>query len=333
MSGSWNVLKQIAREINVTKDMSESETAWQRRVIYSICGRMMLASLWDYSDADTVSVRHMKQRGLEMLESYQLLYPSIVSESNYGIHNQDLVERMYDRFLQIGQMYHKRNYVRAASARSRYISGVSLLSGMYATDSYYLSGVGPYRMGCDDNAMQGFPFTHPLIEDLLEGYIKNAMWVALNGAIEDYEFLRTVPPFTRGYWRADPDVEAAITLLRYKNNDGPKQYYLCKRQADVLMVSALPRWINQDRNHVLLSIALLKEYEALPPVIITKRDTIAVVELPYRLPPEEEAVLNTYSWPYAYDGEDRAFKRFIAMPLYGAIKEMMQTVGFNVEER
>lgn len=334
MSASLDELKQIASDINVIRDGSESEIAWLRRVIYSICGRMMLASLWDdRSDTGLVSIRHVKQRGMDILNAYQLAYPEIISENNFGVCNNDIVERIYNLFLETGQVYHKRNYVRPSTYKSLSAFGISFLSGMYATDDYYLSGVGPYSYNTIDYANERLSFSHPSMKKMLSGFVKKASWYRFADDTENYEFLRTIPPFTRGYWRGDIDRTDDVTLLRYKSNGGLKQYYLCKYHNSELMISDLPMWLNAGRNHVLLSIALLKEYGVLPSACMTRKNTLTLVEVPYRMPPEEENLLNAYSWPVVFDGEDRSFKRVIAEPLHDAIKELLINVGFDVEER
>lgn len=49
------ILKQAADDYRIIKGKSENETDWKSRMIYSILGRMALASLFDMEDEDKSS--------------------------------------------------------------------------------------------------------------------------------------------------------------------------------------------------------------------------------------------------------------------------------------
>ena len=142
-----------------------------------------------------------------------------------------------------------------------------------------------------------------------------------------------MPSFEQGYWIKKIDRQHGITLLRYDGEGWePKQYFLSKIENGNIMISDLPRWISNNRMHVYLSLEIVKKYGSVPPVIMKKGTTIALIKIPYRLPPEEEAFVNMHSWPMQYDGEDRAFNRIISLELYDMMKSLFIGMGFEIQE-
>ena len=56
-----NLLAKVADEYSINKGFLEDEKQWKVRLIYTIIGRMALASTWDISE-ENVSIVHMKKR-------------------------------------------------------------------------------------------------------------------------------------------------------------------------------------------------------------------------------------------------------------------------------
>ena len=46
------LLEKIALDLSIKKEDSELDENWRRRVLYSVTGLQMLASLYDYEDAN-----------------------------------------------------------------------------------------------------------------------------------------------------------------------------------------------------------------------------------------------------------------------------------------
>ena len=86
MSRNGDLLVQVAQQHHILKGDREADGEWKARLIYSICGMMAYASLWDDS-ADstsdevghTVSVVHLKRRVSSVLAAYQALYPELAA--------------------------------------------------------------------------------------------------------------------------------------------------------------------------------------------------------------------------------------------------------------
>lgn len=327
-------LRKIAHEINVIQDPMEDEIEWKQRLFYSICGRMGLASLWDCPEDEDISVQHFKSRCMELLEAFENLCPEIVSQANYGDHDFDLIEGIYNLYYLGGQFYHKRNRLSPSKPAYLSIGDVSMIKGLYATDICFMSGLGPYLLVEEKGfSNESFHFNHPKAELMLDTMVNNAQWREVPNDIDNYSFLRTRPPYGHGYWVKNRDRNQGLSLIRYDGDvNSPKQYFLVKIENDKVRISDLPEWISKNRMHVYLSLAMLRHFESLPPITIRKYKTIAMLEISYRLPPEEETLVKMYSWPQQYDGEDRPFKRIISIELLEAMKSLFAQMGFEIQE-
>lgn len=348
MESTFLELKDISRDINVLQDPDEDDVKWMRRVVYSVCGRLTLAALWDCPEGETVSVQYIKQRCAQAMKAYSLLYPEIVSASDFGEHANDLVECIYGNYLEGGQFYHKRNRVSPPKYTCHTINGISFIKGLYATEDCYISGIGPYIVQNNDIVAKVaskddvFQFNHPN-GLLLDGLLKNAQWHEITGEITgttvrktntltDYVFLKTTPPF-RPYWIKRPDRTSGISMMCHEGDGlGRKQYFLIDIRDDKILVSDLPEWINNNRCHVYLTTELLRRYGTLPPIRMEKLGTLTKVDIQYRLPPDEECFVRMYSWPYRFDGSDTAFHRVIASELHNGMQKILTSTGFEVVE-
>ena len=51
------LLSSVAHKYHICKGARETENEWKTRLVYSICGMMAYASLWDDSEEDPISIR------------------------------------------------------------------------------------------------------------------------------------------------------------------------------------------------------------------------------------------------------------------------------------
>ena len=71
------LLTSVARKYNIYKGTQETDNDWKTRLVYSICGMMAYASLWDKSTEDTITIVHLKRKVRSTLLSYKSIYPEL----------------------------------------------------------------------------------------------------------------------------------------------------------------------------------------------------------------------------------------------------------------
>ena len=71
-----DLIASIGRQLNIPKS---TDNEWICQIIYSVAGKMALASLWDrYEDKScSVSIQHFKNRAAQIFDAYEGIYPEI----------------------------------------------------------------------------------------------------------------------------------------------------------------------------------------------------------------------------------------------------------------
>ena len=77
------LLSSVANKYQIHKGKQETENDWKTRLVYSICGMMAYASLWDDSEEEPVSIVHLKRKVRSMLSSYKSMYPELSNSLPY----------------------------------------------------------------------------------------------------------------------------------------------------------------------------------------------------------------------------------------------------------
>lgn len=104
-----SLIVKIADEYNIEKGKLEPINNWKMRVIYSLLGRMAIAALFDDIEGDMTSITHMKNRIVDVLESYRKIYPEINGFLPEKLGN--LADEIYDIYLHTGVFYHIPNRI------------------------------------------------------------------------------------------------------------------------------------------------------------------------------------------------------------------------------
>ena len=55
------LLSKVSRQYHISRGTQETENEWKTRIVYSICGMMAYACLWDDTE-EPISIVHLKRR-------------------------------------------------------------------------------------------------------------------------------------------------------------------------------------------------------------------------------------------------------------------------------
>lgn len=103
------LLLTVSHKYCIHKGTQETEDDWKTRLVYSICGMMAYASLWDDSEEEPISIVHLKRKVSSMLASYKSMYPEL-SGSLPNV-SEKLEDEIADLFLSAGVVYHRPNRI------------------------------------------------------------------------------------------------------------------------------------------------------------------------------------------------------------------------------
>lgn len=324
------LLVEAARKYNIYKGERESETDWKVRLIYSICGMMAYASLWDNIDDEPVSIVHVKKRIRRILASYKTMYPEL--DACFTNDSAELEDEITGIFLNAGVVYHN-PYRIAPSMKREASAGKVLFQRGIALDSIsYVSGIGFYSEQTEesgsDEVKAMFGLQGETLQTLWNNTLSAASWEKDAAFEGNTEYLRLEPPFTYGYWVNNPETDGRVSILR----SGPKGlqvYYLYRASGSAMEVSPLPQWQTVSFNYSSLANACLAAYGKLPPIEYAADGDLIHVRMPYLLPPRELNFLKLYSWPEICIPLPCDFKRKLSVEVFDAIKNVLTDEGYE----
>lgn len=328
------LLLSVSQKHAIFKGKTESEIEWKVRIIYSICGMMAYASLWDDSSEELVSINHIKHRITTILSSYKQLYPEV----NYcfPIIPGKLENEIAEIFLKNGILYHRPNRVCPAKKCTSLVGNVCFQRGISIDGITNVSGTGFYSL--DDNHVKSisaekmFAFDEISLDEQWKQTISQAKWNSAHDFDYNTEYLKMEPPFTRGYWTNNPYRNGNISILR-TGVTGSKIYYLYRYIDDNLEISALPAWQVDEHRYRSLANACLYSKRTLPCIDYTHDGTLVHLRLNYLLPPRELNFIKLYSWPENCASFPSDFKRKLSTDIFDAIKIILSKKGYTFIQR
>lgn len=331
MNNGNDLLLEIAQRYNICKGDQEPEEEWKARVVYSICGMMAYASLWDLEE--TVSLVHLKGRIRNILSGYQSIYPELVS--CFPLNSKELEDEISELFSKTGIVYHRPIRVSPSMRHEEHCKGIVFQRGIAIDHISCVSGIGFYAKGNGETDLKGVKTMFGLEQDPLSEVwrktLSNAVWVRSEVLESRVEYLRLKPPYSNGYWESKPDTTGSVSMLR-TGEKGSYLYYLYRFIDKTLEISPLPGWKVEDYQYRSLSCACLSIYGTLPPIDYVTDGKLVHLRLNYLLPPPEMWFLKLYSWPEACRVLPCDFRRKLSSEVFEVIKEILSSEGYVLKE-
>ena len=137
-----NLLTRASIEYQIIRGKSEDVNQWKIRIIYSVLGKMALASLHDVQEGEESSLIHMKRRIEQLAAHYKEMYPElgILMPIDY----EELSDEIYKIYLNTGVIYHKPNRVVMAAQTDTYLNRIRFTRGYEIDAKQMMSGLGTY---------------------------------------------------------------------------------------------------------------------------------------------------------------------------------------------
>ena len=323
------LLSKVSRQYHIFRGNQETADEWKTRLVYSMCGMMAYASLWDDTE-EPISIVHLKRRIRSMLSSYKSLYSELSGTLPYT--SEKLEEEITNQFLSAGVVYHRPNRIVAAKKSEENFGGVLFQRGIALDNISCVSGIGFYSKqegGTNPyNVKTMFGLEQENLQTLWETTLAAASWES-NPAFEfGTEYLRLKPPFSRGYWVNEPDKTDIISILR-TGMKGSQMYYLYRYVDGALEVSPLPQWQVENYNYRTFACACLSNYGTLPPIEYVEDGALVHIRMNYLLPPRELEFLKYYSWPEICTSLPCDFRRKLSVEVFEAIKNILSNEGYE----
>ena len=343
------LLRKAANLYGVKKGVKETEKEWMARIVYTITGRMGMASLWDQIEEGSTSIVHVKERMKTIFEAYQEMYSQVRELRGNA---QTVADEIYDLYLRNGLLYHQPNRVVMAAMAEGKAGSITLTRGYPLDPAPYLSGVGTYLLGerSDRRAEDLFPVGWEPLQEVWGRLIEDVTWSPMYTEMS-VEYLRMKPPFSSRYWENHPDETGRVSLLRI-GFKGARSYYLYRMKgedsegnqarsrsetkegnyAEALEVSQLPNWMVDQYEYRALACGCLAYHGVLPAIRYKEDGEIVSLRFGYLPPPSDLSIWKLYSWPASIDGLPSDFSRICVRRVFEALKEMFSKKGYIFEK-
>jgi hypothetical protein len=328
------LLSGIAHQYHIPKGAQETENDWKTRLIYSICGMMAYASLWDDSEEEPVSIVHLKRKVRSVLVSYRSMYPELSGSLPYV--SEELENEIEKQFLNTGVVYHRPNRISPSMKHEESFCNILFQRGIALNSISCVSGIGFYSKQdgatSPDRLKAMFCLEQETLHTLWHATISVSTWRPNPLFEQSTEYLRLKPPFSQGYWVNKPDTTGTISILR-TGMKGSQLYYLYRYSGTTLEVSPLPQWQVESHNYRALSCACLSTYGTLPPIEYFEDGALIHIHMNYLLPPRELEFLKLYSWPETCTSLPCDFRRKLSTEVFTAIKNVLSIEGYEFKRR
>ncbi len=324
------LLSTAAHKYYIHKGTLESENDWKARLVYSICGMMAYASLWDNLEEEPISIVHLKRKVCRMLANYKSMYPELSGHLPYV--SKKLEDEIANQFLSTGVVYHCLNRIAPSMKHEELFSDILFQRGIALDSISCVSGIGFYskQEGATnpDRIKTMFGLEHETLQALWCATLSAASWKSNLSFEQNTEYLRLKPPFYQGDWVNKPDTTGTVSILRTRMK-GSHLYYLYRYSDAMIEVSPLPQWQVESYNYRLLACACLSTYGTLPPIEYFEDGALVHVHMNYLLPPHELEFLKLYSWPETCTSLPCDFRRKTSIEVFTAIKNLLSDEGYE----
>lgn len=333
MNDYGELLSSISKELNILKGENESEPEWMARIVYSAVGQVALASLFDVrEDNEPVTITHFKSRVENLFGCYLSMFPEL--KSVFISTPAEISSEIYDALVQTGCLYHAPNRITSAVYKFGGNDGVLFMRGAPLNKDVYRSGLGAYLPKADNHDRNTIASVYGVVSDSLHVQWKNLTsiiaWTNVTFSSK-VEYLRTDPPFSRGYFKDTPDQDGRISILR-TGMSGSYIYYFYQNIDGIIRTSQIPAWLVDNYEYRRISNCCLYARGTLPSACYHVDGNIVYLRLRYLLPPAEQNLIQLYSWPKAYVVPFTGFNRIISMPVFFAIKQELEQIGYQFTE-
>lgn len=324
------LLLSVSQKYYIYKGTQETENDWKTRLVYSICGMMAYASLWDDSEEGSISITHLKRKIHNILTNYKSMYPEISDNLPYVF--EELEDEIANQFLSTGVVYHRPNRIAPSMKHEELFDNVLFQRGIALDNISCVSGIGFYlkQHGTKnaDKVKQMFGLEQENLETVWRRTLSVAYWESDLPFEQNTEYLRLKEPFSRGYWGNKPDITGTVSILR-TGMRGSQLYYLYRYYGAKMEVSLLPQWKVRSHNYRLLACACLATYGTLPPIEYFEDGALVHIHMNYLLPPRELEFLKLYSWPERCTSLPCDFRRKLSIEIFTAIKNVLSDEGYE----
>ncbi len=324
------LLMKASRKYSIAQGKREDDLSYKARIIYTIVGRMALASVCDSPETESVSIIHVKKRICELLTCYLDMYPEL--KSLFSDDYDSFSGEICNTYMNAGCFYHEPYRIVLSKEAEGGINGVVFTRGFSFDYPQCISGLGTYYEGeseSNDIKSMFLPEREPLVM-FWGNCVKSINWSTMQLG-DRVEYLKMGLPFKGSYWTNKEDKSGRVSILRQGGDSESLIYYFYRYENGSCKVSQIPTWMVSN-GYRGLSNACLKINNALPKTEFFINGEVVNIHFNYLPPTEELNMWKLYSWPASMSNISGNFKRQCSIKAFEAIKNTLIPLGYEFEE-
>lgn len=334
------MMRDIRRQLGIP--LTNDDT-WKFQLIYSVAGKMALASLWDEQMGESGGVKesHVNKRIREIIETYSDMLSSIQSEIIRSTNV--LMKEIVQIYLQTGYFYKKGDLFVPSPEKLCGNEMVQLKRFSLFDEEWRMGGLGAYRRQAANGRISPgmvFGWGNQTWQGRLKELMESEEWEPLNAQEARWEYAAPVLNRKEFQWKTVPP-EKDIFFMRRKHKE--YDYALGKARGSKIVIKKIPQWYVQpfregesiaDRLYE-IGIWICAGENKLPKHRGIVMNDMVKVSLAYELPTEEMNFFKLYSWPANIEISHWDHERIMPVPVFTLFEKEMETVGaaFSIEQR
>lgn len=316
------LLERIGNGLLIKQGIQETKENWMFRVLYSIVGLQILASLYDYEEEPGVSIQHVRKRAMDLVNTFDIFEKKIISE--------DVVENIIHNFRIGGFILHKKNNFLNPPLSYCQTEKFTICRGLEPWYVKKIFGILPIIIGkfsenSYKNYIEMFDLMDSNIIDWFDSFLKKTVnWTNNELNKENYIYLNIYNNYSK--W-SDLLPQNRITLYRNKNE--PYIEYGLIKTDNTIKTFPLSDVYFSRQNYQKLVISLKNYYNVSPKVVISDLDGLYCLEINSLLPGNEQNFFELATWPSI---EILPWKRYCTPDILGILKDLFNRYSYNIVE-
>lgn len=324
-----NLYSDLLSEIGVSNNVTEIDKDSVIRVCVSAAAKNAYYSLWDQMDGD-ITIEHFKDRIKASLLGFKKLFPlqlSWVSKDTV----EEISNNIYKYYLYCGLLYHSPKRITASMRKACGLQGTFLVRSPKPAENVLMSGIGFYCLeDSQPNSLFSEVFhtnSHSLSE--MYDYIKHLDYSKSNQP-ENAVYLRTKPPYNKGYWQKELNLDVEYGILRLESLN--KEYYLYHLNDGMLEIHRIPEKLAENGEYREYSCAILKHENTYPAIEYEESREYIKIRFSYLLPAKLQKLIEMYSWGFIYP-ENIPYNRIMKKEVFHLFEQQLKQMGYVFEEK
>ncbi len=331
------IIAAMASDMNIRKFVSESDTEYKQRILYSALACWIKAAALDRNITDTsatggVSKKHIYDKSSQILATMLERLPEIKPYFTIEEDATDPVHLIRQRLVQNGDLTNigfDTDMTTVSPAVCALNSHIEHCQGVFFGNGVFYAGISSLRKKENEVSQT----ESILVTDWFDEFCDTAWWEIGSIENEDIEYFNCFKNARNvsSCWQNTPSsFQDCIRLLRITINKNMYEYYLEKEKRGIVYHHKIDPFLANIKEHRKMMFALRAKAGTHLPATIKKHTDHTSLKIWVHLPIEVAIFLESYAWPSRSITDILEWQ--IPLCLIDDVKRKLQAIGMKITE-